>query len=337
MPHVSPVHVFGPVTSSRLGRSLGLDLLGEKICSFDCLYCEVKPTTRLTLDRREWVPTVQLLDELRQWRDAGHVPPDVITLGGSGEPTLHRGLEAIISGCKTLFPGTPVAVLTNSSLMHLPEVRRELLSADLVLPSMDTLIEAEYQRLNRPHHQVDLPRMARGLLDFRAAFPGRLYLEILLSKGSNDSPANLTALQEYVARLWPDRVDVVTLTRPGAHPEAAAVDRETLARWREALTANMPATLSVQAPHTPQPCNAQAPVAPDTATPDTATPDPGALARAVLASLSRRPQTLPQLAQALQAPAAAVQQALEKLQQSGHIQHRESKTDDSSEHFFSAV
>ncbi|AGW14605.1 radical SAM protein [Megalodesulfovibrio gigas] len=322
LPPVSSAHVFGPVTSGRLGRSLGIDLLGEKICSFDCLYCEVKPTTRLILDRREWVPTAQLLDELRQWRDAGHTPPEVLTLGGSGEPTLHSGLGAIIAGCKALFPNLPVAVLTNSSLMHLPEVRRELQAADMVLPSMDTLIEAEYRRLNRPHRQVDLQRMAQGLLAFRQEYTGRLLLEILLSKGINDSNANLAALQDYVARLQPDRVDIVTLSRPGAYPEAVAVDAATLGRWRATLCGHAPTTACAPLLCASEPLPRQ---------------DPETLAQAVLASLSRRPQTALQLAQALHAPAVAVQLALEKLQQSGHIQHRGSKTDDPSEQFFSAI
>ncbi|GAB7078677.1 radical SAM protein [Megalodesulfovibrio paquesii] len=324
-PRVSPVHVFGPVRSGRLGRSLGVDLLGEKICSFDCLYCEVKPTTRLTLERREWIPTRQLLDELRAWRDAGHALPDVITLGGSGEPTLHSGLGDIIAGCRQLFPGLPVAVLTNSSLLHLPEVRRELGTADMVLPSMDTLIDAEYRRLNRPHHQVDLQRMAEGLLAFRREYSGRIYLEILLSRGVNDSAANLAALKEYVQQLQPDRVDVVTLSRPGAYPEAQAVDRNTLARWREVLGGE-PAAAASPAPRTVPPPE-----------PAAASCSRSALTQAVLASLARRPQTAAQLAEALQVPAAALQAVLEKLQQSGHIQDRGSQTDDPSAHFFSAI
>ncbi len=126
-------HVFGPVPSRRLGRSLGVDLVPFKTCSYDCTYCQIGRTTAKTCERREWVPIEELLDEIRGILDSA---PDYITLSGSGEPTLYARLDELIAGIQAMTD-IPVAVLTNGSLLWQPEVRRQLLGAQLVLPSLD--------------------------------------------------------------------------------------------------------------------------------------------------------------------------------------------------------
>ena len=141
-------YVFGPVPSRRLGRSLGIDLLPLKTCSFNCVYCQVGRTTCLTIERGEWVPTGPVLDQVRQ-KIAGPIRPDVITFSGSGEPTLHSGIGEIIRGIKS-FTQIPVVVLTNGSLLWMPEVRRDLLQADIVVPSLDACSESLFQYVNRP-------------------------------------------------------------------------------------------------------------------------------------------------------------------------------------------
>ena len=168
--------VFGPVCSGRLGLSLGLDLLGAKICSFDCLYCEVGPTRCFTLERRPYVSAGQVLSELEDFLRQDHPGFEVITLGGMGEPTLNSDLAGIIKGARELAPGVPVAVLTNSSLMSDKAVRQELGLADMVLPSMDSLEPSEYLRLNRPVSGLRLADIRQGLLDFRKDFAGLLRL-----------------------------------------------------------------------------------------------------------------------------------------------------------------
>ncbi|WP_300161307.1 radical SAM protein [Solidesulfovibrio sp.] len=307
----APRFIFGPVVSGRLGLSLGLDLLGARICSFDCLYCEAGPTEALTVARKPYVPAGKILAELARWKAAGHGRPDAVTLGGLGEPTLNSDCAEIIAGAKELFPGVPVAVLTNSSLLPDPDVRAALGAADIVLPSMDTLVAAEYARLNRPHAAVDLGGLRRGLLDFRAGYGGALCLEVLLADGINDSEENLEALRDYCRELSPDRVDVVTLSRPGAHPGATAVLKPVLARFRQALG---PAAAS------PAP-------APE---PATEGHGPTALAArrnddlgpSLLASVKRRPQTARGLAAALGHSLDAVQAALDALERDGAVRQR---------------
>jgi wyosine [tRNA(Phe)-imidazoG37] synthetase (radical SAM superfamily) len=294
-------YVFGPVTSGRLGVSLGLDLLGRTVCSYDCLYCEVGRTREKTLARAPYVDPGAVLDELARWA-AANEPPDAVTLGGMGEPCLNSGLGALIDGARAILPHTPVAVLTNSSLLHLSDVAEELARADVVLPSMDTLVDAEFRRLNQPAEGLDLETMARALLDFGQGFSGRLFLEVLLCAGVNDSERNLALMRDFCGLLRPDRVDVVTLNRPGAYPAARAVDTATLARWRDALAAApLPSTARTgqRLRHAGQGTNAS---------------------KAVLQSLRRRPQTAPQLASSLGLEPLAVHKALESLAEAGHIQ-----------------
>jgi wyosine [tRNA(Phe)-imidazoG37] synthetase (radical SAM superfamily) len=290
-------YVFGPVASGRLGRSLGLDGLGGRICTFDCLYCEAGATEALTTARKPYVPATRLLGELAAWKAAGHPDPDVVTLGGLGEPCLNTECAPILAGAGEILAGVPTAVLTNSSLLSDPEVRRALARADIVLPSMDTLVAAEFFRLNRPHPDLSLAGIRQGLLDFRAEYAGRIFLEVLLVAGINDTEENLALLREFCRELSPDRVDVTTMSRPGAHAGAAAVPRATLARFRDALGA--PATGPVEPGHGPsaQVC--------------AATPD--SLAATIAASVRRRPQTVAGLAKALGVPPCRVEKALAEL------------------------
>ncbi len=303
-------YIFGPVASGRLGLSLGLDLLGARICSFDCLYCEAGPTEALTVSRKPYVPAHRILAELADWKAAGHDAPDVLTLGGMGEPTLNTDCGEIIAGARKLFPHVPVAVLTNSSLLSDPDVRADLGRADIVLPSMDTLVAAEYARLNRPHAAVDLAGLRQGLLDFRAGYAGSIFLEVLLAAGINDSDENLELLRQYCRELSPSRVDVVTLSRPGAHAGATAVSAATLARFRQVLGATSSASVSSVSPgegHGPAALAARR---------------PEALAADILASVSRRPQTAAVLAAALGQPLPDVIRALEALLRSGAVRQR---------------
>jgi wyosine [tRNA(Phe)-imidazoG37] synthetase (radical SAM superfamily) len=299
--------VFGPVLSGRLGRSLGLDLLGSKVCSMDCVYCEVGPTRVRTRERKTWVPPRELLDELAAWKAEGFEAPDVVTLGGSGEPTLNSGLAEILAGCRTILPNVPVAVLTNSTLLDDAGVRRELCAADMVLPSLDSLVEEEFAAVNRPLRGITAAGCAQGIRDLRREFSGRLFLEVLLCRGWNDSAANLALLQDYCADLRPDRVDVVTLSRPGTLPSAEAVDSQTLGLWRKALGQDRDG--SGQNAALPRQVQAL---------------DEARLRGALAATLARRPQTVLHLAAALGADSAQVQRMLARMARDGEIFEAES-------------
>lgn len=222
-------YLFGPVNSRRLGISQGVDLVPPKICNFNCIYCEIGATTTLTCERREYVPLAELFAEIdRLLADRELVDHlDVFTVTGSGEPTLHSGVGRVIRHIKEKS-GKPVVVLTNGSLLFLPEVRQDLLAADIVIPSLDAAREASYRRINRPASCAPLARIIEGLAAFRKEFSGRFWLEILLASGINDSPEDIAALVEAVARIRPDKVQLNTVARPPLEAFARPVGRQEL-------------------------------------------------------------------------------------------------------------
>ncbi len=175
------------------------------------------------------------MSELGQWLEENKYRPDYITLGGLGEPCLNSDLGRIISGIRELAPETPIAVLTNSSLLGDPLIRKELLRCQAVLPSLDTLVQRELSILNRPCRPMDPRDIGQDILCFSKELAGQLFLEVLLVRGYNDTEANLMRLRDFCRELRPQRIDVVTMTRPGASLQARPVSGETLQRWRHEL------------------------------------------------------------------------------------------------------
>jgi wyosine [tRNA(Phe)-imidazoG37] synthetase (radical SAM superfamily) len=217
-------YVFGPVPSRRLGRSLGIDLLPLKTCSFNCVYCQVGRTTCLAIERKEWVPTGPVLDQVRQ-KIAGPIRPDVITFSGSGEPTLHSGIGEIIRGIKS-FTQIPVVVLTNGSLLWMPEVRRDLLQADIVVPSLDAGSESLFQYVNRPHPEISLEKLVEGMIRFREEYTGQIWLEVFLMWGVTAMESEVEKMAALARRIRPDRIQLNTVARPPAEEYAYSVPEE---------------------------------------------------------------------------------------------------------------
>lgn len=213
-------NVFGPVPSRRLGRSLGVDLVPTKACSYDCIYCQLGRTTEKTTERREYVPMTDILMEVEERLAAG-AKADFITLSGSGEPTLHSDCGDILRTIKTLTD-IPVAVLTNGSLLGDESVREELMAADLVIPSLDAGDAAMFARVNRPHPAIDFESMVDGLITFSQAFAGRLWLEIFLLDGLTATDDEARKIAAYVSRIRADKVQINTVSRPPAEEAAKA-------------------------------------------------------------------------------------------------------------------
>lgn len=224
-------HVFGPVMSRRIGRSLGVDVLPPKTCTYDCIYCQLGRTTHKTAERGEFVPLEDVLDEVRRKLDEdGGI--DYITLVGSGEPTLYSRLGEFIARVKAMTD-VPVAVITNGSLLWRPEVRAELLQADLVIPSLDACDAAMFQEVNRPHETLSFEQMVEGLIAFRNEFTGQIWLEVLLMDGvTNEQVAKLKALAD---RIRPDRIQLNTAVRPPTFSTARPLTAEALERFAAML------------------------------------------------------------------------------------------------------
>lgn len=228
-------HVFGPVPSRRLGQSLGIDPVPFKTCNWNCIYCQLGRTTPLTNERKEFFPPEEVIEEVSTAlasHEAGGI--DWVTFVGSGETTLHSGLGQMIRAVKAMTP-LPVAVITNGSLLYLPEVRDELLPADAVMPTLDAGSEALYRSINRPWPGLTLRSLVEGLVAFREAYRGKLWVEVMLIKGWNDTERALGAIAEQLARIRPDEVDLNLPTRPPAEPWVSPADAEGLMRARAIL------------------------------------------------------------------------------------------------------
>ncbi len=219
-------YVFGPVPSRRLGRSLGIDVIPFKTCTYDCVYCQLGKTTRLTRERCSFVPYQDIVEEVRQKLEAG-VQADYLTLSGSGEPTLYTGLGSLIEALKTLT-SIPIAVLTNGSLLGEPSVQKDMAEADIVIPSLDAGDSAGFEKINRPCEGISFPRMIAGLTAFRNIFQGEIWLEVMILEGLSSDQETLEHMKRYIEEIRPDRVQLNTVARPPAEAIARPVSPERL-------------------------------------------------------------------------------------------------------------
>jgi wyosine [tRNA(Phe)-imidazoG37] synthetase (radical SAM superfamily) len=220
-------YLFGPVPSRRLGMSLGVDMVPKKVCSLNCVYCEVGRTTKLTTERKEYIPYDKVTRELEHY--FSHNPsPDYITFSGSGEPTLNSRLGDILRFIKKKKPDIPVAVLTNGTLLSHKKVRDELMDANVVLPSLDAATEITFQKINRPAPHLTVEKYIQGLIDFRNEFAGQIWLEVLIIPGYNNNHDDLNALKKAFNDIKPDLIQLNTLDRPGTVADIQAASHEEL-------------------------------------------------------------------------------------------------------------
>jgi len=226
-------HIYGPVPSRRLGFSLGVDILPYKTCSFDCVYCQLGRTGRKSGRRGRYFSSAGILRQIKEAIDNNR-RIDHITFSGSGEPTLHTEIGTLIRKIKKMTD-IPVVVLTNSSLLTRKPVRRALLAADIVVPSLDAATAASFRRVNRPLPSVLVEPIIAALALFRREFKGRIWLEVMLVKGVNDSPSDINALKKAIARIRPDKVQLNTVVRPPAEKWAQPLSRRALDKIKKDL------------------------------------------------------------------------------------------------------
>ncbi|NIM02988.1 radical SAM protein [bacterium] len=226
-------YIYGPVPSWRLGRSLGVDIVPFKTCSFNCIYCETGRTTNLTLERKEYVPKASVIEELRTFLSK-RKNIDYITFSGSGEPTLNSRIGEMIREVKKLT-NIPVAIVTNSSLLNKEKVRGELREADVVLPSLDVVSQSLFESLNRPHPSLKIEEIIEGLIEFRKEFKNKIWLEVLLVKGINDNPEEIHKLAEVIKKIKPDKVQLNTVLRPPVEEEVFALNQKELSSIQKQL------------------------------------------------------------------------------------------------------
>jgi wyosine [tRNA(Phe)-imidazoG37] synthetase (radical SAM superfamily) len=219
-------YLFGPVLSRRLGLSMGVDLLKYKTCNLDCVYCELGRTVCLTVCRDRFVPREKVIKEIEQRRDE---PFDYLTFAGSGEPTLSLDLGDVVCRAKKIV-NSPVAVITNSTLLSSSAVRKEVAAADVVLPSLDAASQEPFSAINRPAEGLFADKMIQGLKDFRREFSGEIWLEVMLVRGINDHEAERIA--RAAEAIEPDRIQLNTVVRTPAEP-VEPLSREEMHRMLE--------------------------------------------------------------------------------------------------------
>lgn len=289
-------YVFGPVPSRRLGLSLGVDLIPAKTCSYDCLYCQIGKTTCKTIEPAAYVPADAVIAELDE--TLAKVKPDYVTFSGSGEPTLHVELGRLIAYVKERT-GARAAVLTNGSLLHRPEVRETLLQADMIMPTFSTVKEETFRAMHQPHEDLSVALLTAGLKSLRKIYRGRLFIEVMLLSGINDSEEEIESLRQAILEIAPDKVQLNTVVRPPADAKAIPLDRKKLEVVNEAFgpRAEIIATAPIRGRQHFL----------------------GSLSAAVLEMAKRRPVTVEDVARALEAPLPDVDRAVAALRNSGEL------------------
>ncbi len=235
---MSNKYIYGPVPSRRLGRSLGIDIIPFKVCSYDCIYCQLGHTTDKTIDRKEFYQPSLILKELKEFLNQD-IKADYITVSGSGEPTLNSELYEIISQVK-LITDIPVVTITNGSLLWDKEVRYALKEADLVIPSMDAVSDEIFKKINRPDRRLEVSRVLEGLMEFSGGFQGKIYLEIMLVKGVNDSDSEIYKMKDIIQKLRIDKVQLNTVIRPPSEKSAVSLNNEEMTNIKEKIGADIP-------------------------------------------------------------------------------------------------
>jgi wyosine [tRNA(Phe)-imidazoG37] synthetase (radical SAM superfamily) len=221
--------VFGPVPSRRLGKSLGVNNIPYKICTYSCIYCQVGKAIKMQINRQEFYEPDELVDEakalLSNIQDKKDYP-DYITIVPDGEPTLDINLGILIEKLKML--GVPVAVITNASLVDQPEVQNDLLKADFVSFKADSFFPEIWKKINIPHKQLNLQRIKEGIHVFRNYFSGKMVTETMLVKGVNDSPEELKNTARIIESFEPEAAYIAIPTRPPAFKKVEPPDEITV-------------------------------------------------------------------------------------------------------------
>ncbi|HPQ54755.1 MAG TPA: radical SAM protein [Spirochaetota bacterium] len=296
-------YIFGPINSRRLGVSLGVDLMPFKTCSMDCVYCECGATTDLTIERREYVPTAEVIAELDSYLKNGP-SIDVITFSGSGEPTLHSGIGEIITFLKEHYSRYKIVVLTNGSLFWMEDVRKAVLGADILVPSLDAVTEKGVAEINRPAEGITAAGIVEGLSALRREFSGEIRLEVFIVPGMNDSDSELNALKQACEAIRPDSIQLNTLDRPGTVETVKKASADTIDR-----ITNMLLPLPVEVIGKPDYSREVSPIR-------------GDIDDAVIRTVTRRPSTVEDLARSLDVRPAEVIKILARMINEGLVEEK---------------
>jgi len=229
-------YIYGPVPSRRLGFSLGVDLVPYKVCTYDCIYCQLGKTTKKTIQRKEYIESREVLLQIKK-AISTQQKIDYITFSGSGEPTLNTNIGSLIREIKKITD-IPVVVITNGSLLYKESIRKALLPADLVVPSLDAATAETFYRINRPHPSITFENVVKGLFEFRKEFKGKVWLEIMFIKDINDNKREIELLKSIIKKNTFDRIQLNTVVRPPSDKSAFPLSIEELRNIKDLIDEN---------------------------------------------------------------------------------------------------
>lgn len=208
---------FGPVPSRRLGRSLGVNNIPAKICTYSCIYCQLGSTIKKQVERQSFYKPERIFREVQelfgQAEERGE-KVDYLTFVPDGEPTLDTALGEEISLLREL--GVKIAVITNGSLVDRVDVRRDLSMADLVSLKVDAFSENVWREVDRPHSSLNYSHILEGMVKFAHEFEGELITETMLIHGVNDYDGEIGRVAEFLVNLKPEKAYIAIPTRPPA-------------------------------------------------------------------------------------------------------------------------
>ncbi|MBU2472277.1 MAG: radical SAM protein [Bacteroidetes bacterium] len=221
--------LFGPIPSRRLGRSLGINNIPPKTCSYSCIYCQIGLTNNMTISRTPFFTPDEIYNEAEvkiNKLERANEKIDYLTFVPDGEPTLDINLGKTIEKLKAF--GIRTAVITNSSLIWDPEVKNDLMKADWVSLKIDSVYKNVWRNINRPHGTLDLHKIIEGIVDFSSVYKGTLVTETMLVKGTNDSIESLNKTSELIKNIQPKKAYILVPTRPPAEAYVKAPDESIL-------------------------------------------------------------------------------------------------------------
>ncbi|HLV32365.1 MAG TPA: radical SAM protein [Chitinispirillaceae bacterium] len=294
--------IFGPVPSRRLGRSLGIDIIPFKTCTYDCIYCQLGKTTNKTDKCTEFCPVSEIVANVE--KAVKNIPEiDYLTLSGSGEPLLHSGAPKLIDTLKKEF-NMPVAVLTNGSLLFRDEIADNFANADVVMPTLAADCERTFEIIHRPHQSIKFDNVIEGIIKFSNNFDNELWLEIFLIEGINSEIDKIKSIKTIIDQIEPLKVQVNTVTRPASDESAVAVNEKKLSDLKSIFGDKAEIITEYSAK------------------PDLEKSQTGGLEHRIVSLLERRPCTEKDIVEALLAHKIEVIKILEELINMGIIETR---------------
>ncbi|MDD7409960.1 radical SAM protein [Fusobacterium gastrosuis] len=227
-------HVFGPVPSRRLGISLGVDLVVNKSCNLNCIFCECGATTEIKELRQSFKDKEEIKNEIKNILK--ELTPDYITFSGSGEPTLSKDLGEIILYIKNeLKYNGRIALITNSVLLNDDKVIEEIQKCDLIVPTLNTLREEVFQKISRSEN-ISIENVKKGIEKLsKSDYKGEIFLELFILENVNDDEKNLEELSDFLKNIRYDKLQINTIARMGAEKNLKAVSHEKLISIKEFL------------------------------------------------------------------------------------------------------